>query len=360
MTKNIVTINGRSYDAVTGLAISENSSQKISQDSRVENIKKLASHAKSVHKKQTSAKTLSRRTVKSPLVNSAEEKEVSQKVILKKNTNMAHKPQISRSPAISKFANLSQNSAKGSKVSIDGVRRNANTVKSSPKNIPTKSAVVKNIDFNQNSIHPLVAKIEQKTVHPTAQKTQSPKHTPAIVLKNEAIEQAMKNANPSKKQYRGNKSRREKRFNLAGIISASFAVMLLAGYFTYLNIPHLSVRMAATQSGIAATYPNYKPDGYRLDGQISSRNNGVDMRFAAVAGETSYSISQQASSWDSSAVAEYVRSQAKTGVTTTQASGITIYTYDSGAAWVNKGILYTIEGDAPLSSEQIKKIATSM
>jgi hypothetical protein len=40
--------------------------------------------------------------------------------------------------------------------------------------------------------------------------------------------------------------------------------------------------------------------------------------------------------------------------------GLTVYTYGSKAAWVNGGILYTLNGNAPLNSDQILKIASSM
>ena len=44
---------------------------------------------------------------------------------------------------------------------------------------------------------------------------------------------------------------------------------------------------------------------------------------------------------------------------TSRDRGITVYTHDGNAAWVNRGILYTIEGDAGLSSDAIMRIANS-
>ena len=41
-------------------------------------------------------------------------------------------------------------------------------------------------------------------------------------------------------------------------------------------------------------------------------------------------------------------------------AGLTIYTYGTDAAWVNGGVLYTVEGSANLSNEQIRRIATSL
>ena len=51
----------------------------------------------------------------------------------------------------------------------------------------------------------------------------------------------------------------------------------------------------------------------------------------------------------------------KTGTYLTyQERGLTIYSFGDQAAWVNGGLLYTIDGDAPLSSEQLLNIAASM
>jgi hypothetical protein len=56
----------------------------------------------------------------------------------------------------------------------------------------------------------------------------------------------------------------------------------------------------------------------------------------------------------------YVKEKAGDNYITYNERGLTIYTYNSNAAWVNNGVLYTIDGDAPLSSDQIRRIATSL
>ena len=83
------------------------------------------------------------------------------------------------------------------------------------------------------------------------------------------------------------------------------------------------------------------------------------MQFAYADGAKNFTIKQEKSDWNSSAVREFVDSKSK-DTTTTNSNGLTIYTYGSNAAWVNHGVLYTLEGDAPLSSEQIQRIANSM
>jgi hypothetical protein len=87
----------------------------------------------------------------------------------------------------------------------------------------------------------------------------------------------------------------------------------------------------------------------------------VSMKFAANAGPLAYTITEERSSLDSTAVREdHVQPTAGKDYDTLQANGLTIYTYDSTARWVNGGILYTINSDANLSPDQIKRIAISM
>jgi hypothetical protein len=199
----------------------------------------------------------------------------------------------------------------------------------------------------------------QKAHQSVAAKKQTvqPTQKPSQVIKNEAIAKAM--GTPTKAQP---KQSLKGRFPRAlSVSSASLAVLLLAGYVTYLNMPTISIRVAAVQSGINASYPDYRPSGYRLDGPIAYNDGQVSMRFAANAGPQNFTIKEQRSNLNSSAVLEnHVQPKADNDYDTHTQGGLTIYTYDNDAAWVNGGILYTIEGDAPLSKDQVLRIATSL
>ena len=117
--------------------------------------------------------------------------------------------------------------------------------------------------------------------------------------------------------------------------------------------------MAAVQSGIDAKYPGYKPDGYALNGPIKFKSGEVSMKYAYADGSSGYTITQQKSGWNSSAVKEFFSEKHK-NPNTTMIDGLTIYSGGKEAAWVNGVILYQISGDANLSSSQIEKIATSL
>jgi hypothetical protein len=147
------------------------------------------------------------------------------------------------------------------------------------------------------------------------------------------------------------------------ILTALFALLILGGILIYVNLPVLSVGFASTQAGIKASYPEYRPDGYSLSQPVTFSDGEVTLVFKSNSGDSGYTITQTRSSWDSSAVLDNViRKSFGDDYTTTQEKGLSIYTYDknSSAAWVNGGILYIIKTTAPLSGEQIRRIATSL
>ena len=117
--------------------------------------------------------------------------------------------------------------------------------------------------------------------------------------------------------------------------------------------------MAAVQSGIDATYPGYQPNGYALSGPVSFKDGEVSMRFAYADSGHDFTITQSRTNWSSAALKEQF-SETPDTVTTTTIDGLTIYSEGNRTSWVNGGILYTIDGEANLSSDQVQRIATSM
>ena len=194
-----------------------------------------------------------------------------------------------------------------------------------------------------------------------AQPVEKRQHTPSSVIKNNAIADALSNA-PKHNSNKKHKNKSMFKLNkFVGFASGFAALILFAGYVTYLNMPDISVKIAAAQAGIDARYPGYKPSGYKLDGPIAYNDGQVKIKFQSISGDKSYIVNQTKSGWDSKALLEnYIKEKSDNEYATTREKGITVYTYDNGkAAWVSGGILYTIDGNAPLSPGQIRKIATS-
>ena len=205
--------------------------------------------------------------------------------------------------------------------------------------------------------HSLMAKVEKMRLLTKVLPAQPVITKTAKVIKEEAIAEALEKSSEKQKPKDNAFKRHSKFFN---IFSISVVLLVIVGYLIYVNMPSLSVRIASAQAGINATYPEYQPSGYSLNGPVSYSDGEVTISFRANTGNTKFIIKQSRSSWDSSAVKDKVNKDSSGEFITTEERGLTIYTYDNNATWVNGGILYTITGDAPLSSDQIRHIATSL
>ena len=338
-SKNYVVINGRAYNTITGMVM-DDIDVKETEIKKEQSISKRGTSVSNIHAAHVQkSSTLNRRHVKMP-----------------QRTPLAAKPQkarvdVKQHVAVKKFSTPIVSKPAPQKIAINRpaeahpVTRRA---QQRPLSVNTKLRKERQpLAMNNN---PLVAVAPQKIEKPVA-KT-------AHQLKNEAIEKALSNEIISNKKAR----RRQKKggaLRWLNTFSVGFAVMLLGGYLTYLSMPNISIKMAAVQSGIDAKYPGYKPDGYALNGPIKFKSGEVSMKYAYADGSSGYTITQQKSGWNSSAVKEFFSEKHK-NPSTTMIDGLTIYSGGKEAAWVNGGILYQISGDANLSSSQIEKIATSL
>lgn len=316
MTRNdSITINGQQYNAVTGLPVKEGHSSSTHNTDATE--RRHHTPATNLHSTAQRSVTLHRKSLKKPT-----------------HRIVGHAP---HSRTISDIH--------------PGVRRFAphpvDAVKPKPAPVVETAPVVRT--------HPIVARAHERSA--AKARTLSAHIPSASERKEEAVAHAVANTHKQKPL----RSRIQPRQRVTAILSATFALVLLGGYFTYLNMPSLSVRVAAAQAGIDAGYPNYRPDGYSLTGPVTYADSRVSMLFKSNSGTQNFTINQTKSSWNNEAVLDnYVTPRAGSNYIPYSERGLTIYTFDDNAAWVNGGILYTIEGNAPLSSEQIRRIATSL
>jgi len=306
-----VIINGRRYDAVTGLPITKTTESKKTVTKPT--ARKRAGHvaATSVHASPERSHTLHRRSAKKPAS------------VAKRPKPGVHMD-IARHGNVSRFAPHPVAVATPKKAEVPDVKPRTN---------------------------PVVAKALSRSA-PAKVVELTPKQ-----IKDQAIASAL--AKPSAKQpTQRKKIQWSRRFT---VLTACFTILILGAFLTYINLPSLSVGFASAQAGIRATYPEYRPDGFTLEQPVTYRDGEVTLRFVSNSGTGDYTITQTRSSWDSSAVLDnVVRKNAGDNYITTQERGLTIYSYDSSVVWVNGSILYTIKSTAPLSGEQIRHIATSL
>lgn len=356
MSKQTITVNGINYDAQTGLPVTASAKPQPSASATF-TPRKPVHHSQSVHQTTAKSRTLNRNLVK-------------------KSTPA---PTATKAPTITKFAphptTIKRTAPTPKRMDIAPMPK-LGTLKRTPRAPKMTSPVIQTRTAATTQATPLKAAptpaVTTATTTPVrkpatvtplqAKAPQIAAPKPSQIIKQEAIAQAL--ATPTKKDTtRRSKAAKKTRKHprALSIASASLALLLLGGYFTYLNMPSLSVRVAAAQAGVNATYPGYHPDGYSVNGPVAYSQGVVSMKFAANGGSQSYTIEQTKKNWDSSAVLEnYVKPKVGGSYIPYSERGLTIYTFNDSAAWVNNGILYTIDGDAPLSSDQILHIASSM
>ncbi len=332
MEPETVTVNGTVYDSRTGMPL------------RKERGHEAPHHhvAQKVHSGPQRSKTLNRRFVS--LHDDKKETKVEVNHRTRVTSSAPSAISVHRSPSAAKRPTRSEH-----------ITKFAKSTQTSVKKRPVGADIAP-------APHAVAIKAHQRVQQTAHHKPVETAIRPSQVIKQEAIEKALATSTPKahKKEINQRKARSKPR-KLMSVLSASLAVALLAGYFTYLNMPAISTRVAAAQAGIDAGYPGYHPSGYSLSGPVAYEQGSVTMKFAANSGPQSYTLTQSDSDWDSSAVLENsVIPDVGNEYTTTTTSGLTIYHYGNKAVWVNKGILYTVSGSDNLSNDQVQNIATSL
>ncbi|MCL2037641.1 DUF4367 domain-containing protein [Candidatus Saccharibacteria bacterium] len=149
-----------------------------------------------------------------------------------------------------------------------------------------------------------------------------------------------------------------RRFRASSIVTAALAVAIIGGFFTYTQMPNISVRVAANRAGVDAKNP-HMPSGYSIDGPVAYSSGSVTINYRSNGGGEGYSFTQQRSDFDNYAVLDKVVGSSAT-YETLMTGDLTVYRFGDKAAWTNRGVLYTLNGNERLSDNQILEIAGSV
>ena len=327
---DIITVNGQAYDTVTGLPVTTPVAKPVAAPAAP---KKPASttNAHSLHATAQRSKTLRRTAPPKPQQKLAPATKHMAADIQPRKQPGKHVTDIARHPQIGRVA--------------------------APKSIAAPVATKPQGDVTPRQ-HPHVARTEQRI----AQKVEKPQSKVATPLsakekKESEIAKALSAKPVEVAKPRRTRSKSTRRMRISIIAASVAAVVIIA---IWVNLPALSVAFASAQSGVNADFPHHTPEGYTLQIPVKADDNRVTMTFASNQNETSFTFSQEKSSWDSQAVRDMVEEASKGQFLTTQDRGLTVYTYGGNAAWVNKGILYKISGDSRLSNDTIMRIASSL
>lgn len=167
-------------------------------------------------------------------------------------------------------------------------------------------------------------------------------------------EQAAPNESGRQKVQRA--SRRHRR--LVGVLASALMVVVLGGFIFWQNRADVELQLAAARSGVPASMPAYKPNGFAIKGLTYSPGT-VTIGFYN--GSRSFDVVQKSSNWDSQTLLQNYVATSGEAYDAYQAAGRTVYVYGNGnATWVNGGIWYQVNDNGTLSKDQIINLATSM
>ena len=198
----------------------------------------------------------------------------------------------------------------------------------------------------------------------SVQKTGLVSGVTAKQMKDDAIQKALTSTMKQDKKKTSSKKSNKMHFGFGRVVlalSCATVALLAIVYFVNLNMPDISLRVAAMQTGIEASYPSYVPRDYSL-ADITSQDGKITLNFKNSQTDSSIVLVEEKSSWDSNALlANFVKNEFSENYTTIREQGLTIYVDGSKATWVNGGVVYKLSSiNSDLTKKQIKSIATSL
>jgi hypothetical protein len=169
-----------------------------------------------------------------------------------------------------------------------------------------------------------------------------------------ALQAATSHEQPAHKLDRKHHSKR--RLRIGGAVALSLLVLGVVGSQ---NLPNLRLHEADAKAGFTATLPAHQPAGYRLS-QMQYSAGQVASQFQSNSSDTSYSLTQKPTLWDSTALRDNFVAPADSHYRTLQSNGQTVYIYgNQNATWVNNGIWYQLQSDGSLSDSELLNLATN-
>lgn len=373
MSKHIIELNGKQYDALTGRLLTSDTTAGAAM-TPLHPLGAAGAPALPHHASTPSHHTAHRKPAARPLQSS--------KTLMRRAVS---KPAAKSSPVIKRTAPLPNRVTIGAlspKLSVNAVdpgrARRAQRVQRSQHvdhfiaNAPKLTTIVKPlapVAAPRSNAHP---RLDIEPVHRSTHAAKSspaahtaPHHATAKPVTshnkrtNELFDRAIANAK-SHEQAKAKPVRRKKVGKLVNAVAGVAAFVVIGGFVGYVNRASLQLELASARAGFQANLPEYQPGGFARQAAIADGRE-VKISFVSPNNSDQFVLTQQASDWDSQTLFDEISSVANANYQTLQSGGRTIYVYGSGkAAWVNGGILYQVDGNTQLDTTQISRLAASL
>ncbi|HKU18184.1 MAG TPA: hypothetical protein VJP80_02825 [Candidatus Saccharimonadales bacterium] len=151
---------------------------------------------------------------------------------------------------------------------------------------------------------------------------------------------------------------RSRKRRLANISAVVATFLVIGGFVALLNVPNIQLHVASIQAGFKAAIPNYTPVGYALAGGVRRTGDTVSMVYRS--GENNYTVTQQPTDWTSQTLVENTL-PLQHDYQTVQAGEHTVFIYDhTNAVWIAGNVRYDVIGNAPLTATDMQQLAMSL
>lgn len=223
---------------------------------------------------------------------------------------------------------------------------------------PTPARLVRATTKPRSTVAPLQSLAERRREADTISHFSAKKLTNRARQNSKALMSAMKEESKPKSAPVMIKKPKVSKKHLIFAVASSICCMGVLYATLKFSMPDISAKVAAAQNG--ASYPSFVPRDFTAR-SASFQKNTFSLEFVGP-DKTRFTLDQEKLPWDSNALLNnYVKPTWGEQYDTIREQGLTIYMYQSNAAWVNGGTVYKLNTTSgSLSKKQLKNIITSL
>lgn len=223
---------------------------------------------------------------------------------------------------------------------------------------PTPARLVRATTKTRSTVAPLQSLAERRREADTISHFSAKKLTNKSRQNSKALMSAMKEETKPKSAPIMVKKPKVSKKHLIFAVASSICCMGVLYATLKFSMPDISAKVAAAQNG--ASYPSFVPRDFTAR-SASFQKNTFSLEFVGP-DKTRFTLDQEKLPWDSNALLNnYVNPTWGEQYDTIREQGLTIYMYQSNAAWVNGGTVYKLNTTSgSLSKKQLKNIITSL
>ena len=223
---------------------------------------------------------------------------------------------------------------------------------------PTAKPLTDTAYKTRSTVAPLQSLAERRREADTISHFSAKKLTNRARQNSKALMSAMKEETKPKSAPIMIKKPKVSKKHLIFAVASSICCMGVLYATLKFSMPDISAKVAAAQNG--ASYPSFVPRDFIASG-ASFQKNTFTLEFVGP-NKTHFTLDQEKLPWDSNALLNnYVKPTWGEQYDTIREQGLTIYMYQSNAAWVNGGTVYKLNTTSgSLSKKQLKNIITSL